>query len=428
MTTLTSYLAEILNVYPTIFAGDLLRYVLGAGGVFLLVNTLLSGVLRGRRIRERKLPDGQIRRELLTSFRTVLVFSLVGGLAIWTSAKLGLSQTYADPAGLGWLWFAVSVVILIVLHDAYFYWTHRIIHHPRLFRRFHRTHHRSNNPTPFTSYAFDTEEAVINAVYLLAMSLVLPLSYLAIFIFVVHMMLRNAIGHCGYEVFPRNADGRPYFDWLATVTHHDLHHAEAGWNYGLYFTFWDRLMGTEHPRYHERFAAAVGHPNEPRGTRTHEPLAMVLASSAVLAGLAIANSPIAHAEAAQAQAPIERISGEWASQGYGVVVRLGQCASSLNTLCGDLVWAWDPSEIKPDTLNTEMLSGFRFEQDAWRGGYLKNPEDGNIYRGSIVQRGDDLIDLKGCFAIFCQSQTWRRLQSLPHIAGLSEPSEEGSSE
>lgn len=29
--------------------------------------------------------------------------------------------------------------------------------------------------------------------------------------------------------------------------HHDLHHAQAGWNYGLYFTWWDRLMGAEHP-------------------------------------------------------------------------------------------------------------------------------------------------------------------------------------
>ena len=47
------------------------------------------------------------------------------------------------------------------------------------------------------------------------------------------------------------------FDWITTVTHHDLHHAQAGWNYGLYFTWWDRMMGTEHPRYYEKFAEAV---------------------------------------------------------------------------------------------------------------------------------------------------------------------------
>ena len=67
------------------------------------------------------------------------------------------------------------------------------------------------------------------------------------------MMLRNAIGHSGYELFPANRNSRPLFDWMTTVTHHDLHHAHAGYNLGLYFTWWDRLMGTEHPDYHEAF-------------------------------------------------------------------------------------------------------------------------------------------------------------------------------
>jgi len=70
------------------------------------------------------------------------------------------------------------------------------------------------------------------------------------------MMLRNAVGHCGYELFPAFR-GKPLLGWLTTVTHHDLHHAQAGWNFGLYFTFWDKVMGTEHPEYQEKFAKAV---------------------------------------------------------------------------------------------------------------------------------------------------------------------------
>ena len=73
-------------------------------------------------------------------------------------------------------------------------------------------------------------------------------------------MVRNAIGHCGYELFPSWRNGRPILDWFTTVTHHDIHHAHAGWNYGLYFTWWDRLMETEHPLYHEKFANAVRKP------------------------------------------------------------------------------------------------------------------------------------------------------------------------
>ena len=55
---------------------------------------------------------------------------------------------------------------------------------------------------------------------------------------------------------PAARDGRPWFDWLTTTTHHDLHHAQAGYNYAPWFTWWDRWMGTEHPEYHARYAAA----------------------------------------------------------------------------------------------------------------------------------------------------------------------------
>ncbi|MFZ4070310.1 MAG: sterol desaturase family protein [Caulobacterales bacterium] len=71
-----------------------------------------------------------------------------------------------------------------------------------------------------------------------------------------HLLARNTIGHSGYELFPATRNGKPLFDWLTTVTHHDLHH-EKGFNYGHYFTFWDRLIGAEHPDYHARFAPAV---------------------------------------------------------------------------------------------------------------------------------------------------------------------------
>ena len=44
----------------------------------------------------------------------------------------------------------------------------------------------------------------------------------------------------------------PLLRWAATVTHHDLHHADARGNYALYFTWWDRWLGTLHPAYDTR--------------------------------------------------------------------------------------------------------------------------------------------------------------------------------
>ena len=416
MSTIQSTLNEARAVFPYIFANDFLRYLIGAGGVFMIVNFALARVLAGRRIRDRKIARAQIIRELLTSFRTVLVFSMVG-MTIWVGNKFGFMRFYDDPAALGWVWFAISVGLIIILHDAWFYWTHRLIHDPRLFRRCHRTHHLSYNPTPFTAYAFDLEEAVINAVFVLVIGFILPLSFLAVFIFTAHMMLRNAIGHCGYELFPRNASGRPLFDWLTSVTHHDLHHSNAGYNYGLYFTFWDRVMGTEHPDYPEKFAEAVRRPLGRKERPGFGLAANVLVASVTLFGLGFAVTPLASAQ--EYPATFAEIEGLWATQGYGAVVSMTECAEDRGQLCGELVWAWDETEISRDKIGMQMISGLIWSDGRWRKGKLRNPVDGRTYRGNLQQVDRDRLKLQGCALIFCQTQTqtWRRLSSLPHITG-----------
>ena len=252
-------ISELAGIYGHIFQFDLGRYLIGAGGVFLIVNMLGRRFLAGRKIRMRSPEPSQMRREMFTSVRTVAIFATVG-VSIMVLRQLGAIDVYLDPSERGWGYFAFTVVAFVLLHDAWFYWTHRLIHHPRLFRAVHRVHHKSHNPSPWTAYSFDVGEAFINAIFMPLALLIIPASPLAVFIFLAHMMLRNALGHSGYEIFPTTRGGRPMFDWMTTVTHHDLHHAQAGWNFGLYFTWWDRLMGTEHPLYHEKFAAAVRRP------------------------------------------------------------------------------------------------------------------------------------------------------------------------
>jgi len=235
---------------------DLLRYVIGAGSVFLALNVAFAGPLRRRKIREETPGWPQIRREILISMRTVLIFA-ANGIAISFGAVFGVLAIYTDVASHGWLWFWVSTALIIVTHDTWFYWAHWLMHKPRLYRLFHKTHHKSHNPTPFTSYFFDTGEAMVQAVFLPLFVVFIPMHPLALMIFIMHMMARNVLGHCGVEVFPARRDGRPMFDWMTTVTHHDQHHANARYNLGLYFTWWDRLMGTENPNYHASFARCV---------------------------------------------------------------------------------------------------------------------------------------------------------------------------
>jgi sterol desaturase/sphingolipid hydroxylase (fatty acid hydroxylase superfamily) len=190
---------------------------------------------------------------------TVLVFSLTG-VAVYYAGQAGWLRRYEDVAERGWLWFAATVVLLVVLQDTYFYWTHRALHHRRLYRVVHRVHHRSTNPSPWTAYAFSPFEALVHAAFVPLVWLVVPMHEAAVFVFLAFMIVRNVLGHLSIELYWPGFTGGRFSGWHTTTTHHTLHHQHFTSNYGLYFTFWDRVIGTTDPRYHSTFERVASGP------------------------------------------------------------------------------------------------------------------------------------------------------------------------
>jgi Delta7-sterol 5-desaturase len=106
--------------------------------------------------------------------------------------------------------------------------------------------------------------------------LTVPTPHIAFFAFLTIMIIRNAWGHCGTEFHPRGFADHWFWGQFTTTTHHDLHHSGGfGCNFGLYFTFWDRICGTEHPRYRELFSAIT---NRPRVQESIDPPSSALTS------------------------------------------------------------------------------------------------------------------------------------------------------
>jgi sterol desaturase/sphingolipid hydroxylase (fatty acid hydroxylase superfamily) len=244
---------EFQNIWPIIALNDFLRYAIAAS---LLASILFvfRRMLAQRRIQDRHAGWKDIRREVTYSLLTIVIFSLVG-FGTYFGGQHGLFRLSTEMPT---LWSGLfDFVVIVLAHDAYFYWAHRTMHHPRLYRHFHRLHHRSVTPTPWTAYSFAPLEAVVEAAFLPLIFLFFESSQLVAFAFTSHMIVRNVIGHAGVELFPNRWLHWPIARLITTTTHHDLHHLEFRWNYGLYFTWWDRLMGTEHPQYQERFLASV---------------------------------------------------------------------------------------------------------------------------------------------------------------------------
>ncbi len=251
--------AHPVLVWALLYLWDLGRYLLVAGPAFGFFWVWRRAAFADRRIQPRAPKPAQMRAEVKHSLVTALVFSIVG-VGVYYGKAAGILRVYPDVAERGWAWLFASVALLVVMQDAYFYWTHRAMHHPRLFSWTHGVHHRSVSPSPWTAYSFAPAEALVHALFVPLALLVVPVHEVAVFAFLSYMIVRNVLGHLGLELAPawflRSAIGRAH----TTTTHHDLHHRHARANFGLYFTWWDRWMGTEHARYHQELERVVGAP------------------------------------------------------------------------------------------------------------------------------------------------------------------------
>jgi Delta7-sterol 5-desaturase len=246
----------LLSSGQHIFTIDFGRYFMAASITFVTVWLLRKTGLKHRKIQARQASFADMKREFSQSIQSVLVYVVGICFLIW-GQNAGLFYNMMGP-GFG-LWTDLAILAAITIaHDAYFYWVHRAIHHPRLFKFFHRAHHRSITPTPWAAYSFAVPEAAVMFMFVPIWQLFIPTPGWVFFVWINFQIIRNAMGHAGFEFFPRWWLKSPLTRWINTTVHHDLHH-NGGFNsnYGLYFTWWDKWMGTEHPHYHARFDEVV---------------------------------------------------------------------------------------------------------------------------------------------------------------------------
>lgn len=255
--TLERFFLVILGI--TVETG--LRYGLLAGMAWLLGYVFFRRRWWHRKIVQKLPESADIRREVRYSLLTLVIFGFVGATTIALS-RAGWTQMYFRLSDHSRLWFWTSVVLAILLHDTWFYWTHRLLHHPRWFRWAHRTHHLSINPSPWAAYSFDPPEAVVQALIFPLVVVVLPIHPFAFAVFMLWQLSFNVLGHTGYEFWPRWLMQSRLGRLVNTPTNHAMHHEFFRGNYGLYFNVWDRLLGTNHERYEERFGEVTSRPRD----------------------------------------------------------------------------------------------------------------------------------------------------------------------
>jgi Delta7-sterol 5-desaturase len=218
-------------------------YISITGSFYLFLYQWQGEKLANRKIQKISLTPLQLLRERRLTISSFFIFCLTGYLT-GQLFRRHLTWIYFNISSFGVIYFLASIAGMIFLHDTYFYWTHRLLHRPGWYEKIHRTHHLSTSPDPWTALTFHPVEAVIQAAVLPLMLCIMPTHPIAILIFSVYMVLMNVLGHSGYELFTERGWTKKWFRWKSSSKDHDAHH-QYGWgNFGLYFTFWDRLMKT----------------------------------------------------------------------------------------------------------------------------------------------------------------------------------------
>jgi uncharacterized protein (DUF2147 family) len=123
------------------------------------------------------------------------------------------------------------------------------------------------------------------------------------------------------------------------------------------------------------------------------------------------------------------LAGEWATQGNAAHVRIEPCQTAPVLTCGVVTWLWEPIDVEggpmrdrhnPDPglrdrpiLGLSLLQDFKhLAEDEAMEGRIYNPENGRTYRAALKLRTPDILEVKGCLLFVCDTQVWRRVESL----------------
>lgn len=233
------------------------RYVLFALGFWWLFRVSMNEQFAHRAVQTRPRKPGQDWREIGWSVLTSLIFTAIG-VSIMLAFQRGHTQVYLKLTDYPVWWYPASIALVMFIHETYYYWLHRWMHRPGVYQRVHKTHHDSITTSPWTAFSFHPIESTLQAIVIPALTFVLPLHYSAVGLLLLIMTLSSAINHLNTEIYPRDFNRHWLGRWLIGATHHGLHHSQFRFNYGLYFTFWDKWMRTESPDYHRLFGEKAG--------------------------------------------------------------------------------------------------------------------------------------------------------------------------
>ncbi|XP_053409199.1 lathosterol oxidase-like [Mercenaria mercenaria] len=237
------------HVYPTWWKEDdvtrqliSLFAIVNIGGyiMYLSLATLSFFFVFDRRLlKHPKILKDQVKLEIMYTCSSIPLMA-VPTVALFLLEVRGYSKLYDSVDNkLGYAGIVISAFTFILFTDACIYWIHRFLHHKLVYKHVHKPHHKWLVPTPFASHAFHPLDGFLQSCPYHIYPFLFPLHkglYLCLFVFV---NIWTVSIHDGDYRVPDVL--KPFINGSA---HHTDHHLFYNYNYGQFFTLWDRIGGS----------------------------------------------------------------------------------------------------------------------------------------------------------------------------------------
>ena len=159
------------------------------------------------------------------------VFNTLGLNMVWTF--MGSIFIFYIPLHLE---TSFNIIIRLLLcnfiTEIWFYHIHIMVHHPQLYKRFHKKHHEFRYPYALTAMYCTGYEAVFCNLFAVALGpVMLNITTPYLYVWFGLVALNSTFTHSGFRL-----------GWLMDGSH-DIHHETFKYNYGT-LTIFDRIYGT----------------------------------------------------------------------------------------------------------------------------------------------------------------------------------------
>lgn len=226
-----------------LWLNNISRYLLVAGLTYYVFWKWGFERFKDKFLYQEKPSQSDIKREIFYSVISTMIFIIPTIFAL-SVKDMGWIKVYFKISDHGIGWYLFSFVLVFFIHDTYFYWTHRLMHHRKLYNLFHKVHHLSKKPTPLAAFAFHPLEAIVESAIFVIIAFTMPVHFSVLAGFTLFSLFMNVYGHLGFSLFSEKQLNKFPLKMISHSTHHSWHHQFYKGNYGFYLQFWDRVMGT----------------------------------------------------------------------------------------------------------------------------------------------------------------------------------------